>query len=62
LLRRIDRQAADGTSAAGSQQIAELIAEFGLQHDEWEARRAKDEAQMVEDRKRAERPLWRRAR
>jgi len=59
----MDEQHAQGlTPMAGSQQIAELIAEFGLQHDEWEARNAQNEAQIEADRKRAEKePLWRRA-
>jgi metal-responsive CopG/Arc/MetJ family transcriptional regulator len=62
LLRRIDEQAERGQARPGSQQIAELIAEFGLQHDEWEMRRAQDEAKLADDRRRTERPIWRRAR
>jgi hypothetical protein len=64
LLRRIDQQAADGVAAAGSQQIAELIAEFGLQHDEYEARRQQDERQAAAEREnpRTRAPTWHRHR
>ena len=62
LLRRLDEQYEHGiTPLAGSQQLAELIAEFGLQHDEYEERNAKQDAAAEAERRQAEKqPLWRR--